>query len=208
LTIPFLNGAGEFAVSRTNNLPEFSFATLSESVICDVVMSIRTYGAGVDGKPLSFIILILPVVLPVLTHNFVSSEILEKWKTSVVLPTLKVSSPAKFSDYRPIFLLVCLSKVFEVLMAQQMERHIRCNNLLNVFQSGFRRHHSTVAAVLKVTEDIQLSMKDGQVTLMLLLVFSQAFDMVVHGLLLCKLQNAQNYSVGAGRLVGPMAISQ
>jgi hypothetical protein len=29
----------------------------------------------------------------------------------------------------------------------------------------------------------------------------EAFNMVVHGMLLCKLQNAQNYSVGAGMLV-------
>jgi hypothetical protein len=36
---------------------------------------------------------------------------------------------------------------------------------------------------------------------MLLLDLSQAFDMVVHMLLLCKLENAQNYSVGAGMLV-------
>jgi ribonucleases P/MRP protein subunit RPP40 len=56
--------------------------------------------------------------------------------------------------------------------------------------------------VLKVTEDIRLSMEDEQVTVLLLLDFSQAFDMVVHGLLLCKLQNAQNYSFGAGMLVG------
>jgi hypothetical protein len=96
----------------------------------------------------------------------------------VVLPIPKVSSPAKFSDYRPISLLVCLSKVFEVLMALQMERHIRCNNLLTVSQSGFRRHHSTAAPVLKVTEDIRLSMEDGQVTVLLLLDFSQAFGMV------------------------------
>jgi hypothetical protein len=61
----------------------------------------------------------------------------------VVLPIPKVN---KFSDYRPISLLVCLSKVFEVLIARQMERHICCNNLLTVFQSGFRRHHSTAAA--------------------------------------------------------------
>jgi hypothetical protein len=74
-----------------------------------------------------------------------------------------------------------------VVMARQMERHIICNNLLSVFQSGFRRHHSTSAAVLKVTEDIRLSMGDIQLTLLLLLDISQAFDMVVHGLLLCKI---------------------
>jgi hypothetical protein len=86
-------------------------------------------------------------------------------------------------------------------MARQMERHLRCNNLLTMFQSGFRRHHSTTVAVLKVTEDIRLSMEDGQVTVLLLLDFSQPFDRVVHGLLLCKLRNAQNYSVGAGGML-------
>jgi hypothetical protein len=92
----------------------------------------------------SFTKLLLPVILPMLTyifnHIFVSSEFAGKWKTSVVLPISKVSSPAKFSDYGPISLLVYLWKVFEVLMARQMERQIRCNNLLTVFQSGFRRH--------------------------------------------------------------------
>jgi hypothetical protein len=88
-------------------------------------------------------------------------------------------------------------------MAWQMARQIRCNNLLTVmFQTGFRWNYSTAVAVVKVTEDIRLSMKDGQVKVLLLLDFSQAFDMVVHELLLCKLRYAQNYSVSAGMLVG------
>jgi hypothetical protein len=36
---------------------------------------------------------------------------------------------------------------------------------------------------------------------LVLLDFSQAFDMVIHGLLLCKLKNLQNYSDGARMLV-------
>jgi hypothetical protein len=111
---------------------EISFAMVSESENYDAAMFIISDAAGVDGLLLSFIKLRLPVVLPVLTHIFnhifVNSEFPGKWKTSVVFSIPKVSSPAKFSDYRPIRLLVCLSKVFEVLMARQMERHIRCNN--------------------------------------------------------------------------------
>jgi hypothetical protein len=168
LTRPLLNGAGEFAVSLTNNnVPEFSFDTVAESVIYDTVMSIMSDAAGVDGITLSFITLLLPVVLPVLTHIFnhifVSFEFPGKWKTSVVLPIPRVS------------------------------------NLLTVFQSGYRRHHCTTAAVLKVKEDIRLSMEDGQVTVLLLLDFSQAFEMVVHWY---KVRNTQNYSVGAGMMVG------
>jgi hypothetical protein len=90
LTRPLLNGAGEYAVP------------ISESKICDAVMSIRSDVSGVDEIPLSFIKLLLPVVLLVLTHIFnhifVSSEFPGKWKTSVVLQIPKVSSPAKFSD--------------------------------------------------------------------------------------------------------------
>jgi hypothetical protein len=82
-----------------------------------------------------------------------------------------------------------------------MEAHIRRNELLTVFQSGFRRHHSTMAAVLKVTEDIRSNMEDGQVKVLVLLDFSQAFVMIIHGLLLCKLKNLQNYSHGAQMLV-------
>jgi hypothetical protein len=111
LTRPLLNGGSEFAVYRTNNVPEFSFATVSEVEICDAVMSIRSDAAGVDGIPLPFKKLLLPVVLPVLTHIFnhifVSSEFPRKWKISVVLPIPKVSSPAKFSDYRPINRQLC-----------------------------------------------------------------------------------------------------
>jgi hypothetical protein len=55
LTRLLLNGTGEFA---------FSFATVSESEICDVVMSIRLDAAGVYGIPLSYMKLLLPVVLP------------------------------------------------------------------------------------------------------------------------------------------------
>jgi hypothetical protein len=132
-------------------------------------------------------------------HIFVSSEFPKKWKTSVVLPIPKIGSTAKLSDYRPISILVCLLKDFEVLMALQMEKHYRWKALLTLLQSGFRWHHSTVTAVLKVTEDILLSMDDEQVTVLLLLDFLQAFDMVLYELLLW---NDQNYSVSVGMQVG------
>jgi hypothetical protein len=90
-------------------VPEFSFATVSEGEIYDAVMSIRSNAACVDAFACSS---------ACADPYFVSSKLPEKWKTSVVLPIPKVGNPAKFSDYRPICLLVCLSKVFEVLMAR------------------------------------------------------------------------------------------
>jgi hypothetical protein len=72
-----------------------------------------------------------------------------------VLPIPKISNPAGFSDFLPISLLPYLSKVFEVLMAGQMNRHIRNFGLLGPFQSGFRRHHGTTTAALKAGHSIE-----------------------------------------------------
>jgi hypothetical protein len=52
-----------------------------------------------------------------------------------------------------------------------------------------------MAAVLKITEDIRSNMDDEQVTVLVLLDFFEAFDMVIQWILFCKLKNLQNYSV-------------
>jgi hypothetical protein len=91
--------------------------------------------------PLSFVKMLLPVVVPDLTHfSLISFSRASRWKCAVVLPIPKVSNPAGFSDFCPISLLLCL--------------FIRNFGLLCPFKSGFRRHHSTSTAVLKGTEDI------------------------------------------------------
>jgi hypothetical protein len=110
------------------DVPEFSFVSVTENEVCNAVMSIKSNAAGVDGIPLSLIKSLLHVLLGTLTnvfnHIFTCSELPARWgggggvRASVVLP---------------ISLLACLSKVFEVLMARQMEAHVRRNELLTVF---------------------------------------------------------------------------
>jgi hypothetical protein len=51
----------------------------------------------------------------------------------VVLSIPKVAVSLKFSDYRPIILLACLSNEFEVLITWQMEVHVQRHELLSVF---------------------------------------------------------------------------
>jgi hypothetical protein len=40
--------------------------------------------------------------------------------------------------------------------------------------------------------------ENGQITVLVLLDYSQAFDMIIHRLLLSKLKNLQNYLDGLG----------
>jgi hypothetical protein len=140
----------DFDVPVSTSVPEFSFVSVIEDEVFNAVMSIKSNAAGVDEIPLSFFKSLLPVLSGTLTHVFnhifTCSKFPARWRASVVLPIPKNAVHVKFSDYRPISLLTCLSKVFEVLMARQMEAHIRRNELLTVFQSRFRRYQSTTAA--------------------------------------------------------------
>ena len=83
--------------------------------------------------------------------------------------------PLDIKNYRPISNLSFMSKIVEKLVAQQLFAHLN-RNQLPPSQSGFRRHHSTESAILKVLADVYTSIDKGQVSLVGLLDVSAAFD--------------------------------
>ena len=71
------------------------------------------------------------------------------------------------------------------------------NSLLPKFQSGFRRHHSTESALLRVLSDIFSATDKGEVSLLALLDVNAAFDTVDHSILLDRLSISYGISGSA-----------
>ena len=92
-----------------------------------------------------------------------------------------------FKNLRPVSNLAYISKLTERAVFNQTYDHIVRSGLYPLFQSTYRRYHSTETALVKVANDILLNMNTQRVTLLVLLDLSAAFDTVDHGILLKRL---------------------
>lgn len=101
------------------------------------------------------------------------------WKNACVLPFHKAKKErSNPSCYRPISLLPTLSKVLEQIILNRYLPHHENNKTLPDEQFGFRRKHSTVHQLTRVTEDISRAFNTKKYTAMALLDLEKAFDTV------------------------------
>jgi hypothetical protein len=110
------------------------------------------------------------------------------------LPLAKKSKPQNISDFRPISILPSASKILEIVLKNQIEEYITSSCLISSFQSGLRKHFSTTSALIEVIDNVSTNIDNKEVSLLVLLDFSKAFDCVSHFLLLNKLKNKFKFS--------------
>lgn len=132
---------------------------------------------------------LLPILTTMTNLSLESGFFPVIWKDSVVTPLLKKQGlDFVFKNFRPISNLSFVSKLAERVAADQIQSYLNENDLFPTLQSAYRQHHSTETALLKVKNDILMSMEDKHVTLLVLLDLSAAFDTVDHRILLDRLQ--------------------
>ena len=86
-------------------------------------------------------------------------------------PLLKKSNldPNVLNNYRPVSNLQFLSKILEKLVFNQVNDFLNMNNILEKYQSGFRRNHSTETALLKILNDTWCNLDKHKLTVLVLL---------------------------------------
>ena len=94
-----------------------------------------------------------------------------------------------FENFRPVSNLLFLSKITERAVTNQLLCHCDKNATLPIYQSGFRKYHSTETALLKVQNDILLSMDRQEVCFLVLLDLSSAFDTIDHKIMIDLLES-------------------
>jgi Reverse transcriptase (RNA-dependent DNA polymerase) len=190
---------------RMNSSRAFGFSNTYELEVFNSVLQVKSNAIGMDEVPMKFLRILLPYILPYITHIFntvlTTSCFPRTWKVSKILPLAKTAEPSALSDYRPISILPALSKALEVIIRRQITAHVEDNGLLNRFQSGFRSKHSTSTALLKITNDLLKASESKMLSILVLLDFSKAFDSVDHQILCDKLAHQFNFTTSAVNLI-------
>jgi len=139
---------------------------------------------GPDSIPPKFLKPIATLIAPHLT-NIINCCISTKtfptfWKNCRITPIPKLENPKNLSYYRPISILPALSKIFEKVLAQQINHHIETSNCLPSTLSGCRKGHSTTTTLLHIRDTCHKAIKSNELTILTLIDFSKAFDTVSH----------------------------
>ena len=179
-------------INTSSSDSSFEFRQVTEKEVKLVVKSLKSNACGIDEISAFFIKMGIEYSVHAITEIMNASlkyhYFPKRWKKALVKPIPKCQDPREPTDFRPISLLVVLSKILEKLVAAQMKSYFEANNLLDHYQSAYRENHSTTTALLEIMECINKALDNSEVTILALLDYSKAFDCANHKLIIAKLK--------------------
>ena len=132
---------------------------------------------------------ILSPITRIINDSLASGVFPEGWKQADVTHIPKEGDHEQPCNNRPISLLHVLSKVCERVALNQLTAYLTTNKRLSTKQSGNKKFHSTEAALIRSTDAILTGMDKQELSAMVLLDMSKAFDSINYVILFLKLQD-------------------
>lgn len=149
--------------------------------------------AGYDNIPMSIIKRSINSIFSPLTHivnlSIIHDVVPNELKIALVVPIFKSGDKALFSNYRPISVLPCFSKILERIIYNRVINYLNDFNVLCDNQYGFRKHRSPSLALIDLCNIISSAFDRREHAIGVLLDLSIAFDTVKHAILFDQLEH-------------------
>ena len=166
--------------------------SLTENELDEAFKSLKKNKApGPDGLDVNIIISVYEIIKKPLLGIFNDSLLLgifpQSMKIAKVTPFYSSGKKNLMTNYRPISVLSCFSKILERIMYNSLYSYLNDNSRFFQKQFGFREGHSTNHALIELINSINDSFNQNKYTLGVFIDLSKAFDTVDHNILLKKL---------------------
>lgn len=110
-------------------------------------------------------------------------------KIAKVTPIYKSGSKLDPSNYRPISVLPVISKVFERILYDRLDKFLNSNKFFSKKQYGFRPKSNTLSATIDLVTKIKNKIDQKQIAVGVFIDLKKAFDTVSHNILIKKLSD-------------------
>ena len=172
----------------------FAIIPTSPSEIINVCRSLKTtHSSGLDGIDPTIMNSVIELISTPLTHiinnSFSTGIVPTALKSAKVVPIFKQGSTEELSNYRPISILPCFSKLLEKIMYNRLYDYVIKMKILFPFQHGFQAGHSTSMSLLTIQDNISNVIDKKEFSIGVFLDVAKAFDTIDHDILLAKLEN-------------------
>ena len=170
----------------------FSFKGVHPDQISKIISNLKTSkSCGTDDIDTYIVKLAQAELVPVITH-VVNLSITQpifpaQWKTAKTIPLHKKNEKMYMKNYRPVSLLPIYSKILERAVFCQVIEYMESNQLIHPSHHGFRAKHNTSTALLEMFDGWLEAFDNDDITAVIMLDLSAAFDVVDHKILLDKL---------------------
>ena len=110
------------------------------------------------------------------------------WREARIQPLMKHSASRRADELRPISLLCVVSKMYDSIVLERLQRVSGAHGWVPDYQAGFRKHRSAVEHLIRIQQESHTAFRENKVLVVAFLDISKAYDCVSRPLLLKKLK--------------------
>lgn len=175
----------------TNRNYSFYIRKINKDDVVKVLESINLSAAnGYDNIPIKFISRfsneLSQKITDLINISIQTSNFPNCLKIAKITPIYKKDDKKEVNNYRPISVLPCISKIYEKIIQQQLEKYLNENKIINPNQFGFVTNSSTLAACTQLINFVEQNIDQNNYVSCIFLDLQKAFDTIDHNILYQK----------------------